>query len=173
MCANPPCLSDYGTRESYATADICSPFISTSLSQANPVTFPEICHRRGFPSPSPWCLLWTCCPRVSLTPHETPAFVSAFSVVATNSKSSISLLKKKRKNIFFSTLCVSHSYSSCSPALYDFVPVRSSAQSFLLQTEEPQPFYPPFSSFFLMSWQLFLGSSSSTNSIVTFCMSWS
>lgn len=52
VCANPPCLSDYGTRESYVTADSYSPFIPTSPSQEALVTFPETRDRKSFPTPS-------------------------------------------------------------------------------------------------------------------------
>lgn len=110
----------------------------------------------------------------SNTPHSSCFCLSAFSAVATNCNSSVSPLKIKRKKISspLHYKCVSHSYGICSPVLYVFfLSVKSSAQSFLLQTKEPQPFHPCFNSFSLMSKQLFLGSSRATNSTATFCLS--
>lgn len=96
VCADPSCLSDYGTRESYATADICSPFIPTH-SQATPVAFPDIWDKKVFLTPYPMISTINLLPMCfSNTPQNSCFCLSAFSTVATNSSSSTSPLKKKR-----------------------------------------------------------------------------
>lgn len=106
----------------YVTADSCSSSIPTSPSQAIPVTLPEIWDRKDFPSPSSWCLLWTCCPRVSLMSHETPTFVSLHSLLWQQ----IPIVqyhcwKKKRIPSLLHCKWVFHSYGVCGPALNGFV----------------------------------------------------
>lgn len=99
LCADPPCLSDYGTRESYVTESAIHSFplplpSNSSHSQkygTEKVSLPHDVHQNRLPCVSP-------------IPHKSHAFVSLHSLLwKKNSNSSISLLKKK-ENVFSSTL---------------------------------------------------------------------